>query len=161
MDQSPGLSFSPLNQNNPLGSSPYGGSPGPTSSPIQDAIKILSLRIPRAVGASGLAPMGLLNSPGSGGFPGGQSLESLLMRIFGQQPGMRVGSGPVASMPYGNNPGQPTLPQGPSAPRIIPGSGPAGQPAGPTPQGSPTAPQGMSGMGSPLTPRMPGMGGRV
>jgi hypothetical protein len=64
-----GLSFSPLqppafggpgsNGNNALGNN------GP--SPVQEAIRILSLRIPRVVGAGALAPLGLLNSLGASG----------------------------------------------------------------------------------------------
>lgn len=44
---------------------PGGGRPG--GSGVQEAIKILSLRLPKVVGAQGLAPLPLLTSPGAEG----------------------------------------------------------------------------------------------
>ena len=86
------------------------------ATPIQQAIRILSLRIPRQVGARGLAPQPLLASPGAGGMGagGGMDLLSLLRQLL--QPG---GAGAAAGG------GQAPLPMpgaGP-VPRITPGSG--------------------------------------
>lgn len=137
-----GLSFSPLNPPPGQAGGPNGYQPGGGSgSPIQDAVRILSLRIPRVVGASALGPSPLLNGPGGAGFGGGGSLEALLMRIFGRRPG----SGPVAAMPMPSD--SPFGTSGPDMPGAKPPypslifSPPGGTPpTGPTgSQGSPNA----------------------
>jgi hypothetical protein len=70
-----GISFSPLQP--PASGGPNGGANGarggPPGSPVQEAIRILSLRIPRVVGASALAPMGLLNALGGSALGSGAS----------------------------------------------------------------------------------------
>ena len=128
-----GTAFAPTNQNqlNQLGSG-SGGSGSFASSPttpIQDAIQILRLRIPRVVGASALAPGSLLNAPGSAGVGG--DLMAQLQRLFGtgislpgqQQAGVTgLPTNLLAPTGAPSNalPGIPTqLP----TPNIVPGSG--------------------------------------
>ena len=68
--------------------------PGGTGrAPLQEAVKILSMRVPRVVGANPLAPMALLNAPGGGGLQPGQ-LEQL-MRTLGIGPQMQTGEVPT------------------------------------------------------------------
>jgi hypothetical protein len=74
------------------------------NAPVQEAIRTLSLRIPKVTGGKGLAPAPLLNSMGSQGMgmPGGMGLEQLLAMLFGQrqpaQPGgpMSPGGAPLS-----------------------------------------------------------------
>ena len=135
-----GLSFAPMGRDTTQSDArPPGGDTGMPSA-IQDAIRILSLRIPRGLGPSPLAPAPLLHSAGAGalpGRPGGISLQQLLELIFGQmarrgqaiprapsdQGGRPVSPGPA---PYGpatgglppsamQGPGMPTVPSTPSA----------------------------------------------
>ena len=66
---------------------PGGGSggeqPKPQSNGVQEAIKVLSLRLPKVVGAQGISPQGLLESPGSGGNPRVDSVvNSILSKMF-------------------------------------------------------------------------------
>lgn len=115
----PGLSFSPL------GADP---SKRPTdttqNAPIQEAIRVLSMRVPRMNGsAPSVAPNALLSGQGSGGLaPGGtggttMGLEQLLRKLFGMPatgsfapaqgapgaPGGGMGGGmpPAPSLPVG------------------------------------------------------------
>ena len=68
--------------------------PGGTGrAPLQEAVKILSMRVPRVVGANPLAPLALLNAPGGGGLQPGQ-LEQL-MRTLGIGPSMQSGEVPT------------------------------------------------------------------
>lgn len=65
---------------------------------VQEAIKILSLRLPKQVGPNALAPAALLNAQGSGGNPRIDSVVSTVMgRMFPQgqpeQPSMVAPSG--------------------------------------------------------------------
>lgn len=54
------------------------------SSGVQEAIKVLSLRMPRVVGAAAPAPSALLNAPGSGGNPQIDSVvNQVLQRVMG------------------------------------------------------------------------------
>lgn len=64
---------------------------------VQEAIKLLSLRMPKVVGAQSVAPSALLNSPGAGGNPNVDSMvERVLQRVF---PTARQGQGaPTAPM---------------------------------------------------------------
>ena len=61
-----------------------------SGSGVQEAIRILSLRLPRVMGAQGVAPMPLLTSQGSGGNPRVDSIvNQVLSRVMpGQQPPM-------------------------------------------------------------------------
>lgn len=120
-----------------------GGSP-----PLQQAIRFLSLRLPKFSGPGGIAPPALLNGAGAAGFPGGpESLQELLRQLAGipqptdgmqQPPGMSPMAppdGPVTTAPPLNYPGgsptpmprvqlpppvAPPRPQAP-APRVTPG----------------------------------------
>lgn len=83
MPETPGLSFSPLGS--PQSKHGTDETPAP---PIQEAIRVLSLRIPKiAGGAPSLAPYSLLTGAGSGGvgMGGGTNLglEDLLRKLFG------------------------------------------------------------------------------
>lgn len=72
MNTGPGLTFQPGNQQ-----------PAPTSqTPVQQAIQLLSLRLPTQAGPSAIAPQGLLNGAGGMGLgQGGQTPESALMLL--------------------------------------------------------------------------------
>lgn len=55
---------------------------------VQEAIKVLSLRLPKVVGAQAVSPQALLTSQGSGGNPNVDSLvEKVLQRVFPSQTG--------------------------------------------------------------------------
>ena len=62
-----------------------GGPGGQATTPIQTAIKLLSLRLPRTVGQSPLAPAPLLNAPGAQGV--GANGAALLQALFSGQLG--------------------------------------------------------------------------
>src|SRR5687768_7916826 len=50
---------------------------------VQEAIKVLSLRLPKVVGAQAVSPSALLKSPGSGGNPDYDSMiQKVLARVF-------------------------------------------------------------------------------
>ena len=80
-----GISFSPFSQQNQQQNQQ--GGPGARAASPQDAIRILSFRPPRTVGAASPIPQQLLNAPGGaalGGFgPAGGDLEQLLALLFG------------------------------------------------------------------------------
>lgn len=99
-------------------------------SAVQQAIQVLSLRLPRVVGAQGLAPSTLLNAAGGAALTGaGGNVDRIVDQIINR------------IMPEGAQPGPvPTVP----TPRVVPG----GQPGQP---GQPPTP------GVPMPPRMPGM----
>lgn len=93
MNESLGISFSPFSGN---GADNQQSRSGSAVTP-QEAIRTLSLRVPRAVGAGAPAPSALLNGAGGRGFGGGgMDLEQLLAMLFGQQQG-RVGTQPMAA----------------------------------------------------------------
>jgi len=102
-----GLSFAPTDQNF--------AENGRSQTPIADAIKVLSLRIPQFHG--GIAPRELLTGGGSAGLPGGGGvpggLEEWLRRVFSARQSGAPGS-------IGATPGsiQATPP-----PRVWPGTG--------------------------------------
>lgn len=145
-----GLSFSPLGDRNGGQNDPREGG-GAGASPIQDAIRVLSLRIPQFAGPGSIAPQQLLNSPGAAGIapPGGLQpggLEQFLKFLFGQMAGAS-GMQPTAPMPGG----MPGAPGGAAPPKIGPGvqaPAPGGAfPEIPGPQG-PQAPPQMPGTGN-------------
>ena len=138
-----GMSFSPTNTDKPQGQN---GDPSGGQTPIQDAIKLLSLRIPQFRSQGGVASLPLLQGSGSmgvlgggmgnGAHPGG--LQQILAQMFGSQ-GMGGNMGSMGSMGSAPNPniviganGQsqtgPLLPETPSAP--TPPSGPTTYPHG-------------------------------
>jgi hypothetical protein len=105
--------------------------------PVQQAIQLLSLRIPRTVGAASGAPQSLLDSPGGsmlGGNPNSAAiLEEIRRRLFGG--GGAPPSGPFQpSVPRMPLPGAPPADEGGApfgTPRVgFPG--PGGREAGPT-----------------------------
>lgn len=108
-----GLSFAPTAQNQQQGN---GGS---AATPIQDAIKVLNLRIPTVHGA---IPSPLMNAPGGAGIPniGVGGLEQWLRMLFGQQGPLSAG-GMTAGAPLPNvTPGaggpKPDFPMPPAPP---------------------------------------------
>lgn len=118
-----GVSFQPGLQDDQQqnGSRPSGSNQG-----IQEAIKVLSLRLPKVVGAQSVAPNALLRSQGSGGNPQIDSIvDSVLAKYFpqasqgmGQAPAMPMGQ-PSQMAPMGAQPRpQPPSPFGPQAPRV-------------------------------------------
>ena len=129
-----GLSFVPGAEQN--GQQRPGGPGGAPSGvpPLQQAVQLLSLRLPRVMGGQALAPGPLMQGPAGGGLglPGG-ALEELLKRLFGMPGGL-------PSMPSGQQkfgPGQMPGASGllPSGPRMTPGPSPypmlPSQPPGP------------------------------
>src|SRR5690606_20872142 len=103
-----GESFAPLAREN-------GQNAGPArrgAAPIQEAIRVLNLRVPSVVGARALSPQALLSAPGSAGIPNaaGVQIEQLLRRIFGQA-------------------GIPGLPAAPTGPGAMGVAGPAIMPS--------------------------------
>lgn len=91
-----GVNFQPgANQDN--GQNGNGGSrPG---SGVQEAIKVLSLRLPKVVGAQAAVPMPLLTSQGGGGNRVDSVVNQVLARVMpgGQMPmGQPQGAGPVS-----------------------------------------------------------------
>jgi hypothetical protein len=62
---------------------PNGEQSGATSTPLQSAIKLLSLRLPSVTGARGIAPHALLNGQG-----GGVNIHTLMGTTPGPQAGM-------------------------------------------------------------------------
>ena len=150
-----GISFSPNNQGGPMGKAGQSGQAGvtDTASPIQQAIRILSLRIPRVVSQGAPINQSLLSGPGSAGLnTGGLSLDELLRRLFGVQPGgqvpalpaqQSVGS-PQSAIAAMSQPAAPSWAPSPSAapsplftPGINPGAPTPGNPI-PTPSWDPT-----------------------
>jgi hypothetical protein len=77
-----GLQFSPASS---MSRQQNGAGNGDPNQGVQEAIRTLSLRVPRVSGAQGFSP--LINAPGSEGLarPGGMTLEQLLLQIFGNQ----------------------------------------------------------------------------
>ena len=75
-----GVSFQP---NDPQRSE-RGSGPNASNAPqgVQEAIKILSLRLPRVVGARASSPQALLSSPGAGGNPRVDSVVNQVMQKF-------------------------------------------------------------------------------
>lgn len=87
--------------------------------PVQEAIRTLSLRIPRVTGGKGIAPAPLLNSMGAQGLPtNGMGLEQILAMLFGRmQPQSPMGA-PLSPQTAGFGSGQ--LSQ-PPMPNVTPG----------------------------------------
>lgn len=129
-----GLSFSPLGQGGPTNPN-NPGTPSGSGNPVQDAIKVLSLRIPKVVGAGAPSPQVLLGGAGGGmggaaSVPGGAGLggnaamfEQLLRQLFG-------GGGSVGTAPSGP---QFDPMQGNSGPAMPPQPNQAGPFNGPLP----------------------------
>lgn len=147
-----GVSFNPANAGQPQAPGTAPGSPRPlvnptatgtNISPLQSAIRTLSLRLPTALGPSPVAPGALLTSPGGTGFGGGAlgpppgqgmsgvpgqgpagapfDLLAFLHHLLGggaTDGGLpAVGQAPVPSVAFGGNP------VGGANPALLPGSG--------------------------------------
>ena len=141
-----GISFFP--SENRL--SPGGGQGAtPPVNPLQEAIRVLSLHLPRMTGPPGLAPQSLLSGPGGQG----SNLLAILQRLLGG--GMGLPQGGVAS-PAGVM-GGPSMGQAPlPMPHVTPGGTPS--PEGPWSPVVPAPPAPYFGGASP--PRYwPGPGG--
>jgi hypothetical protein len=133
-----GLSFQPgTDQGNGQGN----GQQDPNASPIQSAVKLLSLRLPSVVGAQAISPQALLQSPGSAGLGGGNMtpeamlalLKKLMQQSGGQMPPQAQqqpsfsSPGSAAGSPSMNRGGTPSgftpAPSAPPPPRVTPGDG--------------------------------------
>lgn len=113
----------------------------PSQTPVQEAIRVLSLQLPRLTGASGPTPGALMAGAGAG-FGGPTSnpiLEQLLRALF-------AGRSPQAGMPGLPTPGMPSMPSRP----IFPGFTFGTAPPSPTMPMPPSAP-----MGAQAPPMMP------
>lgn len=134
-----GLSFAPGQRANPQQGPDQGN-----LSPVQQAIKILSLRVPQNAGAGGITPNALLTGPGAAGLGaagGGFDLMALLRQLFQQGPNaMGAGQAPLGAPPL---------------PHVTPGQGPMTPQPGP---GMPTFPT--PGGGPAIDRRQPGIGNR-
>lgn len=128
-----GQSFAPLGDpNNPTRQQ---GGNGQASNPVQEAIRVLSLRLPRVLGAGTPAPGVLLNSPGGSMLPGlpgatggapANPLTTILRQLFGPTvgapsmmgaPAPMQQSAPPPNVEYGNEPPKaPTLTAAPLPP---------------------------------------------
>ena len=113
-----GQSFSPTN-----GSQPQGAT-GQPSSPVMDAIKILSFRVPQTLGATAPTSAALLNAPGSG-ITNAALIQQWLQRFFGGQLGQPGTLAPTntsvgaPSSPFGTMPtGLPSAPIGGARPSV-------------------------------------------
>jgi hypothetical protein len=133
-----GYSFNPSQPDLPMSDQGAPGRPAGGLTP-QQAVKMLSLRIPERPSPTGLAPMPLLQSPGGAGMQGLDSLIAALLQAFGGA-GMDLGTGsrqtpggfgpgrptggmlqPSGMFPAGQEPDLPPL-RAPGPPRISPGS---------------------------------------
>ena len=167
MPETPGYRFSPLQRPEP---GEGRRSPGGASTP-QEAIRVLSLRVPQVVGARSLAPGPLLNAPGASGItsplgtpqaPNLGGVEEILRRLFALMQGP---AGPSLASPAGvpvappalASFGAPQLSQPPAAaaapaPRIIAGI----QAGGPSPGSFQPGPIDLGGLHDQPNPaRMP------
>lgn len=162
-----GMSFSPFNQD-ASGKAQAGQTAG--AAPVQDAIKILSLRTPTVVGASAAAPQALLGGPtvqgGSVGTAGSaDALQALLRRLLMAQAASAAPGGQPPSSPFALTPGM-AAPLAPSAAPSAPPTDPPlpvsfnfGTGNQPQPGSQPTAPP--SQPSSPFSPSpIPGVAPR-
>ena len=126
-----GLAFQPgVNQPQGYGGGGQpGGAPGQAVSPLQSAIRLISLRLPTVVGAHALAPQALLNAPGGAGQMPGDSAIALLRKLFGMAPGGITGS---MAGPSGGGGGDERGGGGGGADllRMLMGGGPSAAPSG-------------------------------
>lgn len=88
-----GVNFQP-------GQSGYGNG-SPKGDNVQEAIKVLSLRLPKVVGAQGIAPSALMNSMGGGGSRVDSVVNQVLARMFptGMPPGQVASFGVTPEAP--------------------------------------------------------------
>lgn len=144
-----GVSFTDAFQNQPQ-QQPGFGSPGAGAAPFQSAVQLLSLRLPRVVGANALAPAPLLQGQGAGGIP--PDLWSQLMQYFGQG-GAGGGMGRTPRVVPGTQPQQAPGPLG-GGPQPFPTPPGGPMPGNPMqPQPMPNDPGGRPWPGNPYTPQ--------
>ena len=116
-----GLTFAPNQQ----GPNPQQGGDPNQSAPLQEAIKVLNLRLPTVHGARGLAPAPLMQSLGSGGLPSsmmGGGIEQMLAMLFGALRNSQ-GVSPQQVNP-GQQPGTGSINVPPMVPSAMGGSAP-------------------------------------
>jgi hypothetical protein len=107
---------------------------------VQEAIRVLSLRLPKVVGSGAVAPSQLLQSRGSGSNPTADSVvQQVLQRMFPQAAPPSASQQPAAPM-------MPTPPSAPSMPFSAP---PPVSPFTPPPPPSPPPSGGIDGGGLP------------
>jgi hypothetical protein len=76
---------------------------------VQEAIKVLSLRLPKVVGAQAVSPQALLSSPGGGGNPRVDSIvEAVLSKMFPTQGGPAPGAPTIPTLSPGESNTMPT-----------------------------------------------------
>lgn len=149
-----GVSFVPNGQGDPMNRQQPGQASG--APPLQQAIQMLSLRLPRVVGANALAPGQLLNAPGGMGGSGNPLLEALLRLagMGGSFQGGQGGPGGSGMLPSASGPTLPRFGAGDEQRRLAPSV----QPPQPSPsqpwQGGPSGQ--MPGPGQPTFPGAPG-----
>ena len=93
-----GVNFQP-GSNGQQGQNGQGQSRPSGAGGIQEAIKVLSLRLPKVVGAQASAPMPLLTSQGSGGNPRVDSVVNQVMARFAPQGPGQMGQPPMGQAP--------------------------------------------------------------
>jgi hypothetical protein len=155
-----GVSFVPGDDPMQRQAGPGGAAPSGVS-PLQSAIRLLSMRLPRIGGAGlspgALAPGALLNAPGGGGLGAGGGLEALLRALFGLG-GQAAGGGMpqmTPAQPLGAPPPLPKFTPGDPDLRMAPGGPPDPTVGGIVPPGG-FAPSGASQpTSSPIPPRSP------
>lgn len=100
-----GLSFQPGAENGNNGKSRV--------APVQEAIRLLSLRLPTVVGARGISPQALLEGQGGAGLGGGGSVEALIRQLLQQMqmPPQLASQGGGGRAPVSGPPAQPGQPR--------------------------------------------------
>lgn len=96
-----GVSFVPGSQDQANGNNGGTGRPGAPSTPVQQAIKVLSLRLPKFFGSQSLAPAPLLSGPGGMGQPGakgGSATAQAIAQMAGLPPSMAMPQPPVPTL---------------------------------------------------------------
>lgn len=110
MDDGLGISFAPTAEQSELGPK-RGGMEG-----VPEAIKVLSLRLPRFLGARAPVNNALAQAPGAGGMdPYMSAVFTSLAKVLGAQgmmPGLEGGDGPMGG-PMGATMGAPSAPPKP------------------------------------------------
>ena len=120
-----GVSFLPGADGGPQDQNGFNGGASGVP-PLQQAIKFLSLRLPRFAGPNAIAPPTLLNAAGAAG-----GLPPWLASMVGQQGQRGPGGGGMAPPPRVG----PGVQEGPMPPRRPPGAPPEMPMPGPTPVG--------------------------
>lgn len=125
----------------------------------QEAVKILSLRVPERPSPTAVVPLELLNSPG-GAAAGAQGLDSMIAALIQAFRPPFVGGGASGSA-GGGAPAAPVLPPLPGLPPMTPGApGPvAPLPIGDAPSAPGQAPRIPPGLGGDRNPRQGTIGG--